>query len=106
MQCSGCTRPRQHFHQKEITLDFTQGDPLAQSSKQGPIFVWFKATACSPHGAISAFTRVFDALWRNAGAAEQPAPSFPDFAALHPGYSAFRGGPTYNQLTHPSDLDN
>ena len=40
----------------------------------------------SPHGAISAFTRVFDALWRNAGQMEQFAPRIPDFAALHPGY--------------------
>jgi hypothetical protein len=29
---------------------------------------------------MSAFTRVFDALWRNAGR------SIPDFASLHPGY--------------------
>jgi alkanesulfonate monooxygenase SsuD/methylene tetrahydromethanopterin reductase-like flavin-dependent oxidoreductase (luciferase family) len=36
-------------------------------------------SARSPHGAQSAFTRVFDALWRNAG--------IPDFASLHPGYN-------------------
>ena len=36
--------------------------------------------ARSPHGASSASTRVFDALWRNAG------PPLPDFASLHPGY--------------------
>ena len=35
---------------------------------------------CSPHEARSAFTRVFDALWRNAG------PPAPDFASLHAGY--------------------
>src|SRR5262245_32465681 len=38
--------------------------------------------ARSPDGALSAFTRVFDALWRNAGV-DSP---HPDFAPLHPGY--------------------
>src|SRR5262249_19610210 len=36
--------------------------------------------------AISAFTRVFDALWRNAGTTVPAAPSLPDIAALYPGY--------------------
>src|SRR5215813_10980065 len=35
-------------------------------------------SVCSPHGAQ-----------RNAGEAEQPASSFPDFAALHPGYGGW-----------------
>ncbi len=39
----------------------------------------------SPHGAISAFTRVFDALWRNAGFMPRSSVA-PDFASLHPGY--------------------
>jgi len=39
----------------------------------------------SPHEALSALTRVFDALWRNAGTV-LPRGKIPDFASLHPGY--------------------
>jgi hypothetical protein len=49
----------------------------------------------SPDGALSAFTRVFDALWRNPGSALQHGESpllvtrpFPDYASLHPGYKS------------------
>jgi glutamate/aspartate transport system substrate-binding protein len=49
--------------------------------------------ARSPDGALSAFTSVFDALWRNPGFpsprnSDSPfvAPLSPDYAALHPGY--------------------
>jgi hypothetical protein len=40
---------------------------------------------CSPDGAISAFTRVFDALWRNPGFISRGMTA-PHSAALHAGY--------------------
>src|SRR4029453_8482629 len=49
--------------------------------------------ACSPDRALSAFTRVFDALWRNPGAAEQSAPSFPDVADAPSSYGRNLGLP-------------
>src|SRR5258707_8785111 len=47
---------------------------LGRDRRDNPGTKWIRE-ACSPDGAISAFTRVFDALWRHPGSASKHSPS-------------------------------
>ena len=71
--------------------DLPSGLPAAQPAAEAARLARFPGAAqsagelrrCSPDGAISAFTRVFDALWRNPGS------TAPHSAALHAGYKEY-----------------